>query len=320
VILAAFKTTELSGLARHFEGWQPGLLAVLVAVVGALVAVPRRVDPVELPLPIADAGVLRTAVVRDRALAAALAPALEREISKPDAGNALFDLRALGQEYRAYGKAEATADTAAVPHARQELLRAALRARALGDEKVLSLRAYQQQIFLAEVARWEKTRTESPELVEIAGPFVQMISRHGWSDERGRLAMSEPVRAVFFKRRWAEVTGLVDPPFGLGLEEARAFYAFLLSRPWIDAETALDPKTACRRADLWRLRKIDELSGRDPAYPRLLARGVLLFRLGDYPASAQSLRDYIDRAADPPYLLRARNYLLAANDRAEQPL
>ena len=130
--------------------------------------------------------------------------------------------------------------------------------------------------------------------------------------------MNEPLRAVFFKRRWAEITGLLFAPFDLGLEETRAFYAFLLSHPWVDREMTLDPKTACRLADQWRLRKIDELARRDPSYPRLLGRGVLLFRLGDYPGATQAFRDYLESAGNPPYVLRARNYLLAANARAEQ--
>jgi hypothetical protein len=317
-ILAAAETTKPVGWARHFEGWQPGLLAVLLAVVVALVAVPRRVDPSDLPLPLIDSGALRAALTRDRTLADQIAPALQKEIADPTSGNALFDLRAFGQEFRAYGTAEATAEMPVVLQARQRMLRAIPAARAVGDEKLLALRAYQQRIFFSELTKWETTGQESPELVEIAGPFVRMISRHGWSDERGRLAMSESLRAVFFKRRWAEVTALTDPPFGLSLPETRALFAFLLSHPWVDREVAIDPKAACLFADQWRLRKIEELSRLDPAYPRLLARGVLLFRVGDYPAAAQTFRDYIATANEPPYVLRARNYLIAANAKAEQ--
>jgi hypothetical protein len=80
----------------------------------------------------------------------------------------------------------------------------------------------------------------------------------------------------------------------------------------------MEPKAECLLADRWRLRKIEELAARDPAYPRLLARGVLLFRMGDYPAAAQAFRDHLAGANDPPYALRARNYLLAANARADE--
>jgi hypothetical protein len=305
--------------ARHFEGWQPGLLAVLIAVLGALVAVPHRTDPSELPLPLADSSALRAILASDRKLAAQIAPQLEREIANPTAGNPLFDLRAVGEKYRAFGRAEAEADTTIVLRARQDLIREVQRARPQGDDKLLALRAYQQQIFLAEVSRWETTRADSPELVEIAGPFVRTISRHGWSDERGRLAMSEPLRAIIFKRRWAETTGLSDPPFALSPDETRAFYAFLFSHPWVDREALPDPKAACVFADQWRLRKIDELAKHDPAYPRLFARGVVLFRLGDYVAAAQAFRDHLASASDSQYGLRARNYLMAANSLAEQP-
>jgi hypothetical protein len=317
-ISAGSKTTKPGRWARHLDGWQPGLLALLIALVSALVTVPHRVDPSEMPLPLTNSGALRAALARDHELADHIAPELRREIADPTAGTALYDLRALGQEFRAFGTTEATANTEAVLQSRQKLLKAAVSARALGSDKLLALRAYQQQIFLAEIKRWEMTRQESPELVEIAGPFVRMIERHGWSDERGGLKMGDPLRAVFFKRRWAEITGLQDPPFGLTLEEVRAFYAFLLSHPWVDREATHDPKAACLLADRWRLRKIEELSRLDPAYPQKLARGVLLFRMGDYPSSAQLFRDYIDSASNPPYALRARNYLLAANARSEQ--
>jgi hypothetical protein len=319
VILAASEKSNRRGWARHLEGWQAGFLAVLVALTAALIVVPRGVDPVEVPLPVTDAGALRAALARDRTLATELGPALEREIANPTAaGPGLYDLRAVGETFRLYGTAEATADTAAVLRARQNLIRAALRARALGDQKLLALRAYQQRIFLNEVSRWERTRAESTELVEIAGPSVRLVSQHGWSDARGRLAMSEPLRAVFFKRRWSEVTGLSEPPFALTLQETRAFYAFLLSHPWVDREMSQNPKAACVAADQWRLRKIEELSGRDRAFPRQLARGVILFRLGDYPGAAQAFRDHLDSGRDPSYALRARNYLVAANARAEQ--
>lgn len=316
--MAGSETTKPVGWARHFDGWQPGLLAVLLAIVVSLVAVPRRVDPSDLPLPLVDSSALHAALARDRTLAAQIAPALEKEIADPTGGNALYDLRAVGQEFRAYGTAEAKAEMDVVLQARQRLLRTIPPARATGDEKLLALRAYQQQIFLSELKKWESTGQQSPELVEIAGPFVRMITRHGWNDERGRLAMSEPLRAVFFKRRWGEVTGLVDPPFGLGLAETRAFFAFLLSRPWVDREVAVEPKAVCRFADQWRIRKIEELGRLDPAYPRLLARGVLLFRAGDFPSAAQTFRDYLASETNPPYVLRARNYLIAANARAEQ--
>jgi len=293
-------------------------LAILVAVLGALIAVPRRVDPSELPLPVVDSGVLRQILAADRVLAKQLAPELAREIANPTGGGGLFDLRAFGEKYRAYGAAEATVDPANAVLARQQLVQAIPPARALGDDRLLALRAYQQELFLAEVAKWDATRVESTELVELAGPFVRLVSRHGWSDDRGRLAMNEPLRAVFFKRRWAEITGLLTAPFALGTEETRAFYAFLLSHPWVDRELTLDPKAACLLADRWRLRKIDELARRDPSYPRLLGRGVLFFRLGDYTSAAQAFRDYLQSASDPPYVLRARNYLVAANARAEE--
>jgi hypothetical protein len=114
------------------------------------------------------------------------------------------------------------------------------------------------------------------------------------------------------------VTGLSEPPFALSLDEHRAFYAFLLEHPFIDGKENMKPAEACRAADQWRLRKVEELSRLDPEYPYALARGVLFYRLGRYPSAAQAFRDYLSSPIDGRYALRARNYLVAANARANE--
>jgi hypothetical protein len=304
------------GLRRHFEGWEAGVVAVAIAVTGVLLALPLAVAPRDLPAPTADEKALSVLFEREHGLATAIAAALREEIADPAKGTHLFDLRAFGEAFRAYGRSESADETYDVLRARQKLLEALARARSLGDDKLLALRAYQKELFGAELTRWEDTGQSSDELTGLGGKFLTTAERDGWL-EGGTVAMGRVLRGIFFKRRWNEITGLTDPPFALSLDEHRAFYAFLLEHPFVDNKKNLQPADACRVADQWRLRKIEELGRIDPAYPYALARGVLFYRLGRYPAAAQSLRDYL-ATADGRYALRARNYLAAAVSKAQE--
>jgi hypothetical protein len=260
---------------------------------------------------------LAATIERERVLAASILPALESELSRPAEGNALYDLRAFGEAFRAYGRAETSDEVYAVVRARQKLLEALMKARALGDEKILDLRAYQKQLFLDELARWEASTRPSFELAELGGKFASLAVREGWFEDRA-LSMPVSLRGIFFKRRWNELTGLSEPPFALSLDEQRAFYAFLLDHPFVEGKENMTAAEACRLADQWRLRKIEELSRLDPEYPYALARGVIFYRLGRYPSAAQAFRDYLSSPTDGRYALRARNYLVASLARAKE--
>jgi hypothetical protein len=301
---------------RYLEGWQAGLLAVGIALVGTALAVPWSAEPRDLPMPAVDERALTAGMDADRSRARAFAPELERELG---AGTGpLFDLRLLGDSLRAYGHAEAEHGTYPIVRARQKIAESLAQARSLGAERLLALRSYQVELFLAEVRRFEKTGKSSDDLVGLGGPFVEMLERHGWVDAGHAVRMREPLRAILFKRRWNELLGLTEAPFALSVDETRAFYGFLLSHPWVEREVE-DSAEACRVADQWRLRKIDELAPLDPSYPHALARGVLLFRLGRYPAAAQAFRDHLASSPDGPYAMRAKNFLIAASLKAEEP-
>jgi hypothetical protein len=186
----------------------------------------------------------------------------------------------------------------------------------MGDEQLLGLRAYQEQLFVEEVRRWENTGKESDELAGLGGPFLDLVERNGWLKGR-TIVMDDVVRGIFFKRRWNEVTGLSEEPFLLSLDEDRAFYAFLLTHPYAQNASGPSPRDVCRAVDQWRLRKVEDLARRDPSYPYLLARGVLFFRLGDHAAAEQAFRDHLAKG-DGSYALRARNYLAATVARASE--
>jgi hypothetical protein len=71
------------GLKRHFEGWEAGLVAVVIALTGVFLAVPSRVAPEDVPSPLVDGKLLSAAFARERALAASIAPALENALMDP---------------------------------------------------------------------------------------------------------------------------------------------------------------------------------------------------------------------------------------------
>src|SRR5438876_603161 len=96
------------GALRHFEGWEAGALAVVVALLGTLLVVPLKVAPEDVPLPVVDGKALSATLAREAALAAAIVPALERDVTGPAEGLGLYDLRAFGEELRVYGHLEAS--------------------------------------------------------------------------------------------------------------------------------------------------------------------------------------------------------------------
>ncbi|WP_437792529.1 hypothetical protein [Sorangium sp. So ce693] len=336
------------GWKRHLEGWEPGLVAVFIAGSAAVLAVPRSVEPAELPLPLADARAL--ARVRD----ADITRAREAEELGLDT-----EVRELGSAVRAFGLVDADAD-----HTEAELLAARARvtgavgpALAQGDEAVLRLRAYQLRAFVREVRRFEATGEESDELRELGGDFVGLLRRNAWLEQgeaqRGggegarRVAMDGVVLGVLFKKRWSAIVGVQRDPFAPALDEERALFKFLLAHPTVaarsaqalpappDEETAARleqaggsgpraPAAAIRAAEArraeeqYRLKKIDEIAALDPSYPRHLARGVTLYRLGSFMQSAEAFRSHLDQHPDGAHTLRAQNYLRAALERARE--
>jgi len=62
-------------------------------------------------------------------------PALEKEVGGAPSGTDLYDLRAFGEAFRAYGRAEASDEVYPTVRARQGLLESVVKARALGEQK-----------------------------------------------------------------------------------------------------------------------------------------------------------------------------------------
>ncbi len=304
---SASRDSEPRGFSRHFEGWQPGLLAVALAGIVALLAVPRSVEPGELPLPTLDAAQLRRiAQVDDDAALSIVQNPLDP------------DVRAVGSLLRAFGKADATRDDAMLVQLRSRILSAVLVARTQGDAPLVSLRAFQSTAFLREVRHFVATGEASSELVELGGSFADVLVRNGWcvGSRPCVMRMGEHAQRAIFKRRWNEISGVAGGAFDLTLDEQRAFYEFLLRYPPQKAD-----QTSASRGQFfdgpYLLRKVDELSAIDAAYPRLFARGIIQFRTGDFRRAAESFASHLDASPDGPWAIRAQNHLRAALERSQ---
>ena len=308
------------GLARHLEGWQPGALAVFLALAGALVVIPREVEPVELPEPSVDMRALRAV------------DHLELERAHSVSSRPLdADVRALGSALRLYGRADADADADELAAARDQVVTTFRRAMAVGQDEVLRLRAVQLEQFVSAVRQWELTGVESEALSELAGPFLAAVRRSGWIVEahgRRRLELDEAALRVLFKKRWNDVTGAGSPPFDLSLDEQRAFLRFLLRHPVEPmllplsakpTQRELDERRAVTREQVaqYRLKKIDELAALDATFPAKLAKGVVEYQRGRFLLAVEAFRAHLEKAPDGPYTLRANNYLRAALDAAQ---
>ncbi len=300
---------ELAGTrrwSRHLEGWQPALLALLLAGSTAALAIPRSVAPADLPEPRLDPRALHDVARAD----AALADAADRR--RLD-----VDVLKLGSVLFAYGLADAKLDNEALARARSDVLDASLRALRVGAEPMLELRAHHLRSFLREMARYDATGEESDKLHEVAGGILRSFERSGWIDttrSEGRVLPDPTVLSVLFKKHWNEVVGVHGAPFDATLAESRAFYRFLLTHPALP-ESAGAPALYEARAAItgqYRLKKLDELSAIDRDYPIQLARGVVYFQLQRYPLAVEAFRRHLEGSPDGPYTLRANNYLRAA--------
>lgn len=302
------------GWTRHLDGWQPALLALLLAGSTAALAIPRSVAPVDIPEPRLDPRALRDIALTD----VALADAADRQ--RLD-----VDVLKLGSELFAYGLADAKRDNEALSRARSDVLDASLRALRVGTTPMLELRAHHLRSFLREMARYEATGEESDKLHEVAGGILNRFEHNGWVEHAGdqrRVLPDATVLAVLFKKHWNEVVGIRGEPFESTLAESRAFYRFLLAHPALPASAGAPGLIDARAAitGQYRLKKLDELSALDHDYPVQLARGVVYYQLRRYPLAVEAFRRHLEGSPDGPYALRAQNYLRAALGRTHDEL
>jgi hypothetical protein len=300
------------------------LLAIVpigVALILTPLIVPRSATPDSVPVPIVDARAFARTVVRDRELAER-----GRREGLPD------DLRALGTALREFHAAEARDEPAVELSKRRAKLDTSLRAalKSADLDAFARMRAVQLESFLAEVRRFDKTGEESNELVELAGSFVRRMRREGWVRDH-TIDVDESVLRVLFKQMWSTLLALDGrAEMAATLDEQRTLYAFYIARPHAP-DVARDAVNAARRgardraacdaldsgermaAEAWRLERIARLAAIDPDYPAAYARGVVLYRRGNYVESISAFEQWLHDHPDGPWSLRAKNYVRAAH-------
>lgn len=279
-------------MRRHLEGWQLGLLAVLLPALAVWLALPRPVAPADIPLPDVDRRRLdKTAE-------------LEAERVRRVQSRALpFSVRRVGELVRRFGTSSMDPRGGA-PEVLAELRREfRLVRKASGAEALLALRALQTQLFVTAVRRWEAQDRPDRDFVELAGNFDKKCQSLGWIRD-GQLVFSDAELSALYRVRWNDLTGAsADTQFRPSLDEARVHYRALLLHP--EGQNVME-------RDARRLAYVTALGKRDVEYPVELAQGVLLYRLGQPGPAAAALMDHLTLRPDGPYALRARNYLLAA--------
>jgi hypothetical protein len=281
-----------SGIARHFEGWQLGLLAVAVAVCALWLALPRPVEPVLVPLPEVDRAVVARARSEDRELA------LNAERTPLP-----FELRAVGELLRRHGARAAKSDAHGAQEAREDARQLVLQVeRRYGAQALRRLRALQTELFLRALAGFSGRASPSRELEELGGNFAQKAKSSGWLDAEGKLRLSEDELFVLFRVRWTELAGeLNSPELRPRLDEFRLYYRVLLEYPGGDSP---------RERDEHRLAAVGALARIDSDFPHALAEGVLFYRLGLRDRALTSFSAHLAAHADGPWALRAKNYAL----------
>ncbi len=301
------------GWRRHLDGWQAGLVLVVMVASAVVIGLPRAAVPEHTPAPRIDQAAL-SAVMR----------ADDERARRASEDQLDVDVRAVGREMRAFNDVVANGRRNELAEARARLIRAVKNAVGVDEEGLVALRSYQLARFLLELRQWQETGKVSPELVALSGDFVTSMAVHRWCTEERQLVMDERVLRVLYKKRWTDLAGLRGPLFDLTLDEDRVRYDFLLRYPFvptigghavsIEAGSAMDRS---RRGEA-RLKILERLAQRDPTYPAALARGVILFRMNRYAVAADAFRLHLDERPDGPHTLHARNYLKASLDRAQQ--
>jgi hypothetical protein len=289
-------------LEKAFDGWQLGLVIVLVAWAMVMIVVPRPTSPLEIPAPRPspmDLRALRAVEgAREARARVELAPAA----------------RALGGAVRAYGRAESAQDVSATSAARQAIAAAASSTTHLPPEAILELRALQTSSFVRAVRELEATGTAGRDVTELGGNLVRAFRDAAWADDvNGRLivAMDDDELAVAYRKRWNALVALKPSVAATTLAEERILFAFAIQRA--QSVSLAGPASATLTlGSRGILRKIDEYARVDPDYPADFARGVAHFGAGAFGKAHLAFANHLAARPDGPLTLRAQNFARAA--------
>jgi hypothetical protein len=296
------------------------LLPFCVAAVLAILLLPRRVVPEDLPLPELDGRAVRREVTAD-----------EERATRAHAVPLSADVRALGSAIRAFNTAEAEDEKETVlTDARAAINRAVLGVVGKGrDDDLLALRAVQMEEFLAEVRRFESTGKASAELDALGGTFIRRMRRVGWCEGHA-VVLNDLERRAAFKSTWNTLIQLDrSPALTLSNQETRALYRLYITHPHpsepqraaltVARSQAKDAATCARIDDgeraatlAWLLPKIAEYAAIDPTYPADIARGIIAYKRHQYADAGRWFSQWLEKHPNGPWTLRTRNYLRAS--------
>jgi hypothetical protein len=293
------------GLAKAFEGWQAGLVAVVVALVGALLVVPRSVEPRDLPRLHLD----RSALIDARARLD-----VRRNVPVSDDLQAqLFEAR-----YRAFGRAETTSQDGAPDDSAVALVEVARGFRASDQAAYVATRDRLSAAFVDAALAWIRDGADAAPLVELAGPFARSFESVGWTRQAlAREPGLDLALLALFERRYRKITLADDPLLAPDPFAERALSALMLAHPPRRTVDSAQPEETAVLDGALVLRRIDDVAKVAPEYPTLFAKGIVLYQMGRYEAAAGAFDQYL--AANPrgPYRLRAINHLRAAVEATE---
>lgn len=182
---------------------------------------------------------------------------------------------------------------------------------------------------------------DAAELKRLGGVLPEILARNGWIDSTGMPRVPESILRARYALHWTSIVlGLDDcdrgaPPVCYGLtslplpvDELRALLAFLVAHPVVrDVDMAAAENDPIAAADRRRLVYVERMVALDrfadpsgkthpytQGYPVELARGAMLYRLGDYAQAVDALRAAAEENRSD---FRARNWLLAALQKLE---
>jgi hypothetical protein len=280
---------------RHFKGWQLAIAALGTALGGVALALPRPVAPRELPLPSVDRVELGESEARAREL-----------VRSAETRPLPFLVRAAGEAFRRFGKAEADHDESeGQAQASDFALRVAEARKQYGDVAVLTLRAVQADLF-SHALRDGNAR----DLEELGGGA---FAERSPTRELSRATLRDDELRSLFTMRWTRLSGtLSSRPFAPSLNEWRLYYRTLLTHVELaSAGRASDPVTDAMTL----ARCIEALVKHDPDYPRLLALGIVEYWKGRHDAAEALIAAHLEAQRAGPWRLRAQGYLVAARRR-----
>ena len=282
-------------LKHHLKGWQLAIAALGTALGGVAVALPRPVAPRELPLPVVDRVELGEADARAR-----------EWVRAAESQPLPFLVRAAGESFRRFGKAEADHDESeGMIQAKDFALRIVEAQKMHGDGPVLSLRAVQAELFCRAVREWNEK-----DLEELGGAA---FGKHSPTRALSRATLRDDELRSLFTMRWTRLSGTLSRrPFSPTLNEWRLYYRTLLAH----AELTRDGRESDPVTDAMGLARIvDALVKHDPDYPQLLALGIIEHWTGRYDDAEALLAAHLEGHRTGPWRLRAQGYLLAARRR-----